>query len=156
MVLNADTITGLSSFHRLLSIPSFPVRVDSISPLLQDSRYRWFTNYFITYIGQDYLLSNVFEGLLLPLRWLNFLPCRSTSPLLLLILFWLGFLNFEILGPMRGNVVLLNCKLFPQDSSIELEEHRQEIFMRSEEFLPAFYRLQYLLLNTSLGILVHE
>lgn len=111
-------------------------------------------NYFV---GKDDLLPDLFEGLLLDFGRLDLrLFLRGSIPAFLLLFGFGFFVNFEIFGAMRGNVIVLNRKLLAEESRVELEVHWEEILVRTEQFFPDFHGLQYLYLDTWIQILRHE
>ena len=57
---------------------------------------------------------------------------------------------------MLRDVVHLNGKFFSEQSGVELEEHRKQILMGSEQFLPASHCLQYLLMHNWIDFLIHQ
>lgn len=82
---------------------------------------------------------------------------RSAScDLLLFPLLLTLALNLEVLGSVRRHIVFLDREVFPQDTRVELEKHRQKVFVRSEKFFPAFDGLQHFHFDSLIDICVHE
>lgn len=154
MVLNWKISTA-SLFFRILSVPTSSITEERCLLLLMlDWRCRWFTLFIYFYIYENDTLSYLLKCFLLCSTWLHFLLQRSRLTALFLFPWLLfGFLNFKIFGSMRRNIIFLNWKFFPQYSSIELEKHRQKVFMRSKQLFPALDSLQDLYLHTTIQIL---
>ena len=110
------------------------------------------------YVCQDELLSDLFEGLLLAQRRFGDFAVYFSF---LFEQIWLrGLFSFLVLlqlgRPERRHVVVRDFVVVAQNSSVKLEEQRQEIFMGPEQLLPTKYGLQDLLLDCGVNILIHK
>lgn len=133
IVLDRELSTDWFSFSRSLSIRSSRARGHFTWRSLLGWCCRWFPVSVAGYIGENDLFPDFFECFLLALSWLRSFFLRGTCTILLLF-FLLYFLPlyFEVFWFVRRYVVFLDREFFPEQPSVELKVHRQQIFMRSK------------------------